>query len=80
MSTVLPSPRDPVCGRLAADMAYLDWFWAETPEESAGVDFQERPQRRAEYARSDGTYNPKNGHFWCDSCYIAIGMPLGRCP
>ena len=25
----------------------------------------------------EGTYNPKNGHFYCTSCYIKIGMPLG---
>lgn len=23
----------------------------------------------------EGTYNPLNGHFLCDACYIAAGMP-----
>jgi hypothetical protein len=32
-----------------------------------------------EYVRQEeGTYNPENGHFLCDSCYIAAGMPTGR--
>lgn len=28
----------------------------------------------------EGTYNPSNGHFYCDACYIAAGMPLGVAP
>ena len=32
----------------------------------------------------EGTYNPLNGHFACDSCYIKIGMPVApsgwKCP
>lgn len=27
--------------------------------------------------REEGTYNRYNGHFWCTSCYIKAGMPLG---
>jgi len=27
--------------------------------------------------REEGTYNRENGHFWCNSCYIKAGMPLG---
>jgi hypothetical protein len=23
----------------------------------------------------EGTYNAENGHFTCDLCYIAMGMP-----
>ena len=23
----------------------------------------------------EGTYNPDNGHFLCDNCYIKAGMP-----
>lgn len=23
----------------------------------------------------EGTYNPANGHFACDACYISMGMP-----
>lgn len=30
----------------------------------------------AEYIReNEGTYNRTNGHFLCDECYIAAGMP-----
>lgn len=25
--------------------------------------------------REEGTYNPKNGHFLCTACYVAVGMP-----
>lgn len=29
-----------------------------------------------EYVRNEeGTYNPTNGHFLCDPCYVAAGMP-----
>lgn len=40
---------------------------------------------RAEYVRAEeGTYNPTNGHFLCDRCYIEAGMPSApggwRCP
>jgi hypothetical protein len=28
----------------------------------------------------EGTYNRANGHFWCTSCYIKAGMPLGVAP
>lgn len=27
--------------------------------------------------REEGTYNTANGHFWCTSCYIRAGQPLG---
>jgi CYTH domain-containing protein len=26
----------------------------------------------------EGTYNPKTGAFYCTSCYIKVGMPLGK--
>lgn len=33
---------------------------------------------REDYIRQEeGTYNPENGHFLCDSCYIGAGMPVG---
>lgn len=28
--------------------------------------------------QEEGTYNPKTGLFWCTSCYIQEGMPLGK--
>lgn len=34
-----------------------------------------------DYVKSEeGTYNPSNGHFYCTSCYIEVGMPLGVAP
>lgn len=30
-----------------------------------------------EYVRTDGTYNHRTKKFYCSSCYIKIGMPLG---
>ena len=27
----------------------------------------------------EGTYNSSTGRFWCSKCYIAMGMPLGKC-
>ena len=74
-----PDVRDEVCGRLAADMTYLDHFWAESKEEVNAVEEDERQRRRIEYIRKgDGTYNPGNGHFYCDQCFIKLGMPSGR--
>lgn len=38
-------------------------------------------ESNAEFVRkNEGTYNKANGHFWCDACYIAAGMPLGVAP
>ena len=39
----------------------------------------------AEYVvRDEGTYNPTNGHFLCDPCYIKNGSPTSstgwKCP
>jgi hypothetical protein len=78
--TILPDPRDPVCGRLAADMEDLDYSWPE--DVAAAMDMEEDDKRaeRVAFARTDGTYNRANGHFWCNACYIAIGMPLGVAP
>lgn len=28
--------------------------------------------------KNEGTYNHETGKFYCTSCYIAIGMPLGK--
>lgn len=49
------------CGKTANEL------WAEEAElEGMTPD---------EYAESDGTFNPENGHFLCDACYIAAGAP-----
>jgi hypothetical protein len=32
-----------------------------------------------DYVRAEeGTFNNANGHFACDTCYIRMGMPVGR--
>lgn len=28
--------------------------------------------------REEGTFNPETGKFWCTTCYVAAGCPLGR--
>ena len=28
-------------------------------------------------AKEDGTYNPRTREFYCFTCYIKVGMPLG---
>jgi hypothetical protein len=30
--------------------------------------------------RNEGTFNRENNHFWCTTCYIKAGMPLGVAP
>lgn len=30
--------------------------------------------------REEGTLNRTNYHFWCTSCYVEAGMPLGVAP
>lgn len=66
-------PYDPRCQRWADDMADYD-----DAREGTGLS-------RADYVRyEEGTYNPANGHFLCDRCYIDVGMPSApggwRCP
>ena len=34
-----------------------------------------------EYVRKyEGTYNPRNGHFWCTACYIVSAGRIGVAP
>ncbi len=76
-----PAPRCGECRVLAADMAYLDAYWAEDLSEPKWCDEEEKRRERVEYVRhGEGTYNASTGRFWCDPCYIAIGMPMGVCP
>ncbi len=78
--TLTPNPRCGECRRLAADMSELDSYWAEAQEQVDAPEDEKR-RKRVDYVRyGEGTYNAKNGHFWCDPCYIAIGMPMGVCP
>lgn len=69
-------PYDPMCIRYARDMEYLDSFWATSQEEVDSTPMSEREQKRADYIiHGEGTFNPTNGHFLCDNCYILAGMP-----
>ena len=44
--------------------------------ESAG--YVEQEPNCAYVIEEEGTYNPANGHFACDSDYIALGQPSSR--
>lgn len=47
----------------------------KTPQETHGS-FAEPEQTAEEYViEEEGTFNTENGHYACDECYIAIGMP-----
>jgi hypothetical protein len=77
----MPKPFDPMCGKFAADLEYLDDFIRESDDDPTVI----TPEMREAYVRSEeGTYNPENGHFLCDGCYITAGMPSSpsgwRCP
>lgn len=51
------------CKTLAQDLSEID-------------SYLEAGETREEYIiNNEGTYNPKNGHFLCDACYIDAGMP-----
>jgi len=62
-------PRCPYCNRTPAEIAeYVD------PAKDIGL----TPD---DYVRqNEGTYNEKNGHFACTTCYIKIGMPANPYP
>jgi len=75
---MFPEPYDPMCKRYARDMDELDKTWAESQEDFDSVPESERPETRASFViQEDGTYNPSNGHFLCNDCYIKAGMPSG---
>jgi hypothetical protein len=68
-------PRCARCGLLPEQLScYTSVLEAELYE--AGED---RPptvdEVRAYVMAEEGTYNGDNGHFLCDTCYIAVGMP-----
>lgn len=81
------TPFDPNCGRLATDItsvevgAMIEW---EDPTPWDSLTDHERAVATEKYARSDGTFNPTNGHFLCDECYIKLGQPSSprgwKCP
>lgn len=56
---------DPRCKRWADEIPEVRAFAAEnnmTPDGYVKLE--------------EGTYNRSNGHFLCDECYIAAGMPV----
>lgn len=72
-------PFDPRCKRFARTMKEYDD--AITDGEGGRV----TPAARIGYVmHEEGTYNPSNGHFLCDHCYVEEGMPSSpngwRCP
>lgn len=59
-------PRCSVCGKLASECIPVQ-VWK---------DIQKYPSASS-MAKDDGTYNPHENVFCCNTCYIKIGMPLG---
>lgn len=55
------------CGRYPIEIREYD-AWAE----AEGMDNTEFVQTQ------EGTLNPRNGHFACDSCYERLGSPVGE--
>jgi hypothetical protein len=52
----------------------------EIPEYVELAEREEFLSPRLAVINEEGTYNPRNGHFWCTTCYISNGMPLGKAP
>jgi hypothetical protein len=80
----LPTPYDPMCEHFARDMEYLDTY-IEAEELADPEAALTQGELREEYVRqNEGTYNPENGHFLCDACYIRAGTPSSptgwKCP
>lgn len=56
----------PICGRTPENISeYVN----------GGYELDITPRRYV--MEEEGTYNTQNGHFYCTSCYIKLGMPLG---
>lgn len=74
-------PFDPRCERLARDMNDYDSFLDLPPKHKPNA---KGNARVAFVINEEGTYNPVNGHFLCDSCYMAEGQPSSpngwKCP
>lgn len=72
-------PFDPHCLRFAAAMNDYDSF-VEADDDG----FVSSEAREGYVIEEEGTYNPENGHFLCDSCYIKAGQPSSpggwKCP
>lgn len=59
-------PECPICGKLASECIPVQVWKGDQGYDSASA-----------MARNDGTYNPYENVFYCTSCYVKIGMPLG---
>lgn len=67
MSTTLQEPPQPECAGCQRHPAQIPDLIAYAKTYKITPD---------EYVRrEEGTYNPANGHFLCDICYIRAGMP-----
>ena len=76
-------PYDPSCKKFAKDITSYDASIAGEYELDSLEDVT--PEMRERFVRNEeGTYNPVNGHFLCDSCYIKVGCPSSptgwKCP
>lgn len=58
------------CGKTPEE---IPEYWPENTGEE-GVCAEDYVQQ------NEGTLNSSNGHFYCTSCYISAGTPLGVAP
>lgn len=66
-------PKDPVCNGCGKRPYEIEAYrWACMEDEDTPVS---DGQVTAYVIFEEGTYNPTNGHFLCDPCYITAGMP-----
>lgn len=76
--------RDPICVGCARRPPEIDGYRVCCAETEDEIDLVTDEQVTRYVIRNEGTYNPLNGHFLCDSCYIKNGMPTHphgwRCP
>ena len=70
-------PNDPICVGCAKRPAELpEYDMLLEPEDLEGITDERRAELRKEACmREEGTRNPENGHFLCNSCYIRNGQP-----
>lgn len=70
------TPYDPMCKRTAGEIEAYDAMIYTSQEEKDATPEDDRELNRAVYViNEEGTFNPSNGHFLCDECYIKAGMP-----
>ena len=68
-------PNDPMCMGCARRPPEIDGYVEMVKQEGMIDTIPEEDQVRVYVIRNEGTYNPNNGHFFCDDCYIINGMP-----